>query len=341
MFENLMGAVIALFESALFILTQLINILGAAIIVPGVVVLVLAALVWKVAWKHTQNVVGTIIAIFAFFAVTYVLSAFLIFPWIFKGSDAAMLSCLENASNDQQKKLCTSMLTADADYVISAQSIVDKPTVGLSTIIVEEPEEPVMVRIFEADALNLLTKGWNSHPPDWPRNIPGQLVGPKNVPQGLIISFQCDNTIATLKNENWVVTVMGDVPGIGKKITTFQANGYFVRDTSGFNAKPQTSIIGTGNWEEACSECYVDKVVVQPTPAPQSVVVPTQPTTTKVPFPEVICGYWGWYNVGGQWKVVPTTGGQPDYEHASNKEAVQNDISLRCPGTVLPSTPTP
>lgn len=331
--EALVEAVLSLVKNIVFLVSQFVDILGAAIVVPGIVVLILAILIWWIAWKNTKNVLGTLIAIFAFFGATYVISAYVFFPWMYKGSDAAINSCVANATNEKQKALCNKLLTSD--YVIAAT--VQTPLGG--TIIINDDPDPVitMVREFKSDALTILVKGWNSFPPDWPRNIPGQLVGPQDVPKGLIVTFSCDNAIAGVGNERWVVTVMGDVPGIGQKSVEIEANGYFVRDTSGFNAKPGTSIIGTGTWEDACPTCYVDTPMPTPTPTPAPTAAP--PAVTKVEFPQPVCGYWGYYFFSDAWLVVPTTGGQADYQHATSVATATADINNRCPGESLPATP--
>lgn len=326
MFTNLVQGVVALLESAIFVFTQLINIAGKALIVPGIVVIIVAGIIWAVAWKQTRNVVGTIVAIIAFFAVTYALAAYVIFPWVFKGSDAAIISCHESATNEQQKALCNSMLSADYTLITSGNMVAQAPAIIVPN---DGANDQQVVRTFKANALEILSQNWSLKPP----GESSSMVGPANVPQGLMMFFECDNPIAARKNEVWKVTISGNVPGLGQKTIALETNGHFARD--GFDAKPGTSIAGTGSWEQVCPGCYTDVVV---TPAPQPTPTPP-PAATKVAFPAPICGYWGWIYSAAEWRVVPTTGGQPDYNHSVSKASASVDINKRCPGETLPATP--
>ncbi|NMA30052.1 MAG: hypothetical protein GX943_03300 [Candidatus Pacebacteria bacterium] len=335
MMEALINAVLNLFKNLVILAGQGISVLGNVIALPGFIGLLIGGVFCFVAWKQTRNAVGAILWLLFAFATVFIISSYVIWPFLFKGSQNSLTNCYESAgSNSRQIAVCDSI---NNGFVVSASA----QTQSQPIITVVEPpvlENPIFFnRMFKDNALELLTQGWNLNPPDWPRDIPGQLVGPKDVPQDVELNFECNNPVASLKNEKWNVTVSGVISGIGQRSVTLQTNGYFVRDKDGFNAKPGTTIVGTGTWDDTCPTCYVDKPVSTPTPVPTPTAV--IPSITEVKFPQPICGYWGFKYQSGMWLVVPTTGGQADFSHATSVAKATGDITSRCPGESLPATP--
>lgn len=333
MIDQLVESLLFFLQNVVYLAGQGLMLFSKVIALPGFFSLLISALAARWAWKNTQNVVGALSLFFGSWLVIYFTASFMLFPFLFKGAANSLTSCYKAAgTNAPSLSVCDTLAQG---FVWNEGSA--GPQTTLPPIIYNhttpEPENQV-VRTFKANALEILTKNWNLSPPDWPRDIPGQLVGPADLPQGFSASFKCDNPIATLKNEKWKVTISGDVPGLGRKTLVLEANGYFATDKDGFNAKSDTSIIGTGSWEDVCPECYTDVVV---TPPPQPTPTPA-PAAQKVPFPKLICGYWG-YIFQGEWQVVRTTGGQPDYSRPVSQASASADINKRCPGETLPAPP--
>ena len=323
MIDQLWESLLQFATNVVFLAGQGFAVAGEIIAIPGFIGLAIGITLFVIAYKKTKNLIGALLLLLGSGITIYIIVSFLLWPFLFKGSANSVTSCYKAAGTNQAAiKVCDTV----------SRGFIPPTTPGEQTPVVivppADPDDQQVVRTFKANALEILTLGWNLKPPGASSN----LVKPANVPQGLMVFFECDNPIAARKNEIWKVTVSGNVPGLGQKTITLETNGYFARD--GFDAKPGTSVAGTGSWEQACSSCYTDVVVTpppQPTPAPAP--------TTQVAFPELICGYWGWLFQSGNALVVPTTGGQPDFAHAVSQAAAAADIAKRCPDEALPAPP--
>lgn len=333
--ESLMEALVALVKNLISLAGQGVGLLGSIIALPGIIGLAIGGFIYWLAWKQTKSVLGSLLWLLFSFVIIFVISSWVFWPFLFKGSENSLTNCYETAgTNSKQIAVCNAI---NNGFVVSASAQTQSQQTPI--IVVEPvPENPKQfVRKFRENALELLTQGWNLTPPNWPSDMQSQLVGPEDIPAGLTISFSCQNQISVLKNEIWDINISGIVPGIGQKSLNLKANGYFARDKKGFDAKNNTTIVGTGTWENACSQCYVDEEILQPTPVPT--LTPAPPAVTKVQFPQPVCGYWGYFFSGGAWLVVPTTGGQADFSHATSVAKATGDINNRCPGESLPATP--
>lgn len=332
--ESLMEALVALVKNLISLAGQGVGLLGSIIALPGIIGLAIGGFIYWLAWKQTKSILGSLLWLLFSFVIIFVISSWVFWPFLFKGSENSLTNCYETAgTNSKQIAVCNAI---NNGFVVSASA--QTQSQPIITVVEPVPENPKQfVRKFKENALELLTQGWNLTPPDWPSELQGQLVGPKDVPQDVELNFECNNPVASLKNEKWNVTVSGVISGIGQRSVTLQTNGYFVRDKDGFNAKPGTTIVGTGTWDDTCPTCYVDKPVSTPTPVPTPTAV--IPSITEVKFPQPICGYWGFKYQSGMWLVVPTTGGQADFSHATSVAKATGDINNRCPGESLPATP--
>jgi len=326
MIQTLWESLLQLLSNIILFIGQLFTVGGKMIALPGFLGLAIGLILFAIAYKKTEHLLGSLLLLGGAGLTVFIIVSYLLWPFLFKGSENSVTSCYKAAgTNIAAVSICDS---------ISSGFVPPSTTPGEQTPVVvvppTDPDDQQVVRTFKANALEILILGWNLKPPGTTN-----LINPADVPQGIMLSFECDNPIATRQNEVWKVTISGIVPGLGQKSLVIETNGYFARD--GFKAKPGTSVVGTGTWEEVCPSCYTD-VVVTPPPQPTPTPAPA-PATTQVAFPELICGYWGWLLQSGNALVVPTTGGQPDFAHAVSQAAAAADIAKRCPGETLPAPP--
>jgi hypothetical protein len=340
--EGLMEALVSLFESIVGFAGQTVGILGSLLRLPAIIPFIIMIIVFVVAFKNTGTLWGTILFLFGGGLTIFIIVSFFFWPFLFKGSENNLNSCYKSAGNNPVAIEICDGIGSGFKFESNKSSSSSNGSSTSTIVIIEDPdseEEPEeVVRTFKKDALKTLTANWNLKPSDWPSELPGQLVGPNDVPYPVKVFFSCENRGATKINEKWQMRLVWENSGVDS--VTLEVNGFFAReDKGGFNADPNGSMtIGTGTWDEICPSCYTDKVVSTPTTSP------TQPAATpaigtKSPFPQTICGYWGYFFTNQGWQVVPTTDGKPDFGKPSSLAYATQDIKKRCPAQALPPTP--
>lgn len=172
------------------------------------------------------------------------------------------------ASNQAWNETCGLAGTCVEGIHTGSYTAATQPYVNYST---QEAPTPVpqVIRTWNREALTKLSAGWNLLPGDWPSKTTGQLVSPASLPQGVKAGFVCNNCkfLTGKADERWTVTLI-DTKGNSDQVS-MEVNGFFARDSKGFNANPAGSeSSGTGSWEVLCpSGCFTDTVIV-PTPTP-------------------------------------------------------------------------
>ena len=283
--DGIMQALGSLLSVLISVVTLLLNFLAGMLSIQGILGLLIGALVFWLAWRETKNVVGAVILLGITTLVVYIFAAYVLWPFLFQGSHASAASCYQQAGNDQKAlALCA---TTGQGFIPGSST--NNNSSGSSPVIVIPQAQPTqapaqVVRQWAKDGLTRLSASWNLFPGNWPSGLAGQLVGPPNLPQGVKASFLCTNCqLLTGKgDERWSVTLT-DTTGQMSPVTVM-VNGYFARESKGFNASPSGSeSVGTGKWEDLCPSCYQDVVVATAVPA----VPPT-------PIPAA-----GWWNNSG------------------------------------------
>jgi len=323
-----MDQIVQMFMDILAALLQLLSMLVAFatgfISIPGAIGLIVAAIVFYIAWRETKNVIGALILLIVSFLVVYLLAAFVIWPFLFGGSSASLSSCYKEAGSDQaalaicqnmgQKPAGSSQQSSSGPVVVVPQG--SQPTVA-----------PQVNRQFRKDALSILSKSWNLFPGDWPSELAGQLVGPAQIPVGVKVHLICTNCqLFTAKNdERWTLTLT-DVGGLGMNPVALVVNGFFARESKGFAANPSGSeSVGTGSWDTLCPSCYTDVIVTPPptaTPPPAVIITPPPAAGAMSWTPQLfppqkivgigtVCGKAVASN-GQQLGWIPCSNGQPD-----------------------------
>ena len=330
--STLVTALGQLFEALLKLLMLLLNFLTGMISLQGFLAIVIAAFIFYAAWRQTKNLLGAVIWLVVTFLTVYILTNFILWPFIFKGSQGSLQSCYANAGGDPNAKaLCDTMSGVKSLPVSQSQqqSQQQQPVVVVQPTLTQVP----MVRSFQPTALSILIAQWPLRPGDWPSKMAGQLRGPADVPAGVKVVLKCVSCGASKPNEVWEMTLTDTLHQNVLKVTV-RVNGYFARESKGgFNANPDGSeMFGTGSWENVCPTCYTDVVVATPT----STLPPEAPTATQPPPASGLvegtqvqidqrasCGYTAWIVKDGVWKAVPTTGGQPDYDKLTSEETAR------------------
>ncbi|HAP37908.1 hypothetical protein A2574_00800 [Candidatus Shapirobacteria bacterium RIFOXYD1_FULL_38_32] len=324
--EKKMDAIVQMFLDILGALLQLLSMLVTFVTgfvsVPGAIGLLVAMLVFYVAWRETKNALGAVILLVVSFLTVYIISAFVVWPFLFGGSSASLKSCYESAGSDQASlAICQGIGQKPASQLQSAPPVVSQPQ-GLAPT-----QAPQVVRQFRKDGLSILSKAWNLFPGDWPSQLAGQLVGPAQIPVGVKASLVCTNCqlLTSKTDERWSLTLTDTSSGSGMVPVTLTVNGYFARESKGFNANPSGSeSVGTGSWEQICSTCYTDLIVPTATPTPPPAVIITPPPaagavswTPQLFAPQkivgigTVCGKAVASN-GQQLGWIPCSNGQPD-----------------------------
>lgn len=236
--------------------------------VPGALGLIIAAIVFHIAWKQTKNIVGSILWLVGSFLTVYILAAFVIFPFLFEGSRASAQSCYKAAGSDAKAlAMCNTMTSGIVPSSSSNSS--QQPSQNLQPQPQGQPTPaPQISREWKRDGLKILSANWNLLPGDWPSKSMGQLVGPGSLPVGVKARLFCTNcgVFINKSEERWSL-VLTESTGIMDQVNLI-VNGYFAREQkSGFNANPDGSeSAGTGTWEGLCTGCYVDTIIIPPAP---------------------------------------------------------------------------